>query len=848
MFGLRTIWRARRALAAAALLVLAAATDASAQTDQQVADKLRIAPQQVERLSQEMGLSKAALERLTQEDLPGVIQQVEHPDLPWKRVEFRLLQERDENGNIPPDALPKAIRQLDSFRARAFKFSVAGVPVRSADSQRAFLLPPTAGIDRMHWRTLGPGNVGGRIRSIVIHPTQPDTMWAGSVGGGVWRSLNGGARFDPVDDLMANLAVSCMVMDPTNPDIIYAGTGEGFYPFDVQRLRGAGIFMTRDGQNWTSLASTATPDFYYVNRLAVSRDGAALLAATKTGLFRSEDAQRLTWANVLRDEVADVDFDPTDRLKAIAGGLRSGRAYYSTDGGKTWHTATHPGVWDSRVELTYAAADPSVVYASVNINGGEVWRSSDGGQSYSRMGNAAAGGGPTFYLGRQGWYDNIVWAGDPTDANLVIVGGVNLWRSTNGGNSFTDISTWEDERSAHSDHHAIVAHPAYNGTTNKSVFFANDGGIFFTSDVRTVGNDAAPPRINGWVRLVKTLNVTQFYGGAGHAGTGKIVGGAQDNGTLLFTPAAGADGWTEVSGGDGGMSAWDPTDANVLYGEYITLQIHRNTDGGATPDRRGDRYIAGNFYNFATGAWEWKPFPYHIPDAKNEDALFVAPFVLDLNNSNRILAGGVSLWRTNDAKTPNTTDCRPGRPPCGPKWASIRSGFGARISAIAIARGNSDIVWVGYENGDVYKTANGTAASPLWEKVDDNAPAPLPGRYCTRIVIDPANSSTVYVMFGGYTSGNIWKTTDGGSRWGNIGNALPEAPIRTLAVNPRNSNLLYLGTEVGLFASEDAGATWSPTNEGPTSCSVEELFWMGDKLVAATHGRGMFEIDLTPPN
>jgi photosystem II stability/assembly factor-like uncharacterized protein len=120
-----------------------------------------------------------------------------------------------------------------------------------------------------------------------------------------------------------------------------------------------------------------------------------------------------------------------------------------------------------------------------------------------------------------------------------------------------------------------------------------------------------------------------------------------------------------------------------------------------------------------------------------------------------------------------------------------------------------------------------------------------PTRYCSCITIDPQNGNTVYVAFGGYNRGNVWKTIDGGVKWSNLGNLLPEAPVRAIAVHPRKPNLVYLGTEVGLFASEDGGATWSPTNEGPTNCSVDDLFWMKEILVCATHGRGMFTIDLS---
>jgi photosystem II stability/assembly factor-like uncharacterized protein len=171
---------------------------------------------------------------------------------------------------------------------------------------------------------------------------------------------------------------------------------------------------------------------------------------------------------------------------------------------------------------------------------------------------------------------------------------------------------------------------------------------------------------------------------------------------------------------------------------------------------------------------------------------------------------------------------------------------GANISALAVASGDSDQVWVGHDNGMVFRTANGTAAQPAWQRMDATGAKPLQAqRYCTCITIDPADPAVVYVAFGGYVNGNIWATRDAGATWTNLGAALPAAPVRAVAVHPRDPRLLYLGSEVGVFASDDAGATWSPTNEGPTACSVDDLFFLGETLVCATHGRGMFRIDLS---
>jgi len=804
--------------------------------DRQVAKALGLTVGLVQVLRARRNMSHEAMKKMPENALRKAVRRLDYPDLARAREAFRTVVEKDEKGVVPPNGLPNALKQLDATRVRASAAQVAGLPTGLVLTPTTLMSPfiaPTAGLNPSHtgWTSLGPGNIGGRTRSIIPHPTLQNTMWAGSVGGGVWRTDNGGQSWTPVDDLMANMAVTCMVMDKTNPNIIYAGTGEGFSNADA--IRGAGIFRTTDGVTWTQLASTTGVNFQSLTRLALSPNGKILLAGTPKGIFRSVDPDRLTWNQVQVDAVGDVRFHPTSNTNAIAGGLDNGQAYYSTDGGQTWKTATHAGPWSGRVELTYARKNPLIVYASVQMNnGGEIWRSTNGGKSYMRRDTLLANGHSAGYLTDQGWYGNSIWAGDPTNSDFVIVGGLDLYRSTDGGNRLIDISTWWDKRSAHADHHCIVSHPAYNGTTNKTVFFGNDGGIYQTLDVSTVGNNPQLPRINGWIELDNTYGVTQFFGGAGNPTSGTIIGGAQDNGTLRFTPTGGSENWSEMFGGDGGWCAADANDPKYFYGEYVYLNIHRSSDGGASSD-----YISGQFWD--GHSWTWKPIPYRITDAMNQKALFIAPFVLDPNNSNCLMGGGFSLWRTNNAKAPNTNST-------GPIWSSVKSSIGKKISAIAVAKGNSNQIWVGHEGGEVFKTLNGTQANPVWQRMDHTGTNPLtPARYCTRITIDPSNPNIVYVAFGGYNRGNLWKTTNGGSQWSNLGNLLPEAPVRAIAIHPRKNNFVYLGTEVGLFASEDGGATWSPTNEGPTNCSVDDLFWMNEVLVCATHGRGMFTIQLS---
>ena len=700
-----------------------------------------------------------------------------HPDHPGEAALYRLEQLQNEFGRIPPNAYTRALEHIRKMR----------------EHEASMLSATGSGINNNSWNWLGPGNVGGRVRSIVIHPTQTDTMWIGSVSGGIWRTDDGGDSWSPVDDFMANLAIATMIMDPSNSNIMYAGTGEGFYNFDA--LRGEGIFKSTDGGvTWNQLASTNNSNFYWVNRLAITSDGAVLLAGTRNhGIFRSTDGGT-SWTQTLNDNIADIDFDPSDNNKAIAGGLWNGDTWYSTDGGQTWHTATFntPGIAGAgRVEVAYAPSNSNIVYASVNVNKGELWKSTDGGQTYSRVNTGNE------LLSSQGWYDNIIWI-DPTDPNYLIVGGVTLWRSSDGGTTVTQI-----QGNIHVDHHAIVSHPNFDGDNNKTVVFGNDGGVYKTDDVYAAAID--------FQDLNNNLGITQFYGGAGNKESGVVYGGAQDNGTLRY--AGDPQEWMQSFGGDGGWCAADPTDPNYLYGEYVYLRIHRSTDGGINAS-----YIFNG-----------------ITDAGN-CARFIAPFILDPNNANTMLAGGCSLWRSTNVKA--TT----------PSWTSIKGQVATNdppeITAVAAAEGNSDIIWVGYDDGRIEKTTNGTAASPTWTRMDENTPN-LPNRQVLRITIDPDDPDTVYAAFGGFSPDNLWRTTDGGMNWTDITGSgvtgLPDAPVRDLDINPDDSDILYTATEVGLFTSTDGGATWNVPHDGPANVSVDETFWMGDSLMAVTHGRGIYQ-------
>lgn len=656
-----------------------------------------------------------------------------------------------------------------------------------------------AGISPAAWENLGPGNIGGRIRSLAFDPDDATRIYAGAVAGGIWFTEDSGASWSPTDDFMANLSVSTLIFDPTDSQVIYAGTGEGTYNFE--RVRGNGIFKSTDkGQSWTQLASTQNnSSFYWVSRLTSLNDGSRLFAATQTGVYVSDD-DGVSWSQTHSGRSNDIDVNPVDDTKLILGKYNG--AQYSEDGGDTWSSAS--GIATSgRVEIAYSKSSPDTVYASVYANSGEIYKSTDGGQTYSLVNTGDN------YLGGQGWYDNALWV-DPLDPDHLIVGGIDLWRSTDGGVTLSKISTWwQSPSSAHADHHFIIEDPAYDGVDNKRVYFANDGGVYVTEDVTIALNSV------GWQELNNELSITQFYG-MGVSPDGTIVAGTQDNGTLVYK--GDSEDWVETFGGDGGFSAADPSDSNYLYGEYVYLQIHRSTSGGGVN--------SSNYIN---------------DDAmENDGPNFIAPFILDPNDANRLLGGALKLWVTDDAKANS------------PTWVSKKDSVGSPISAIAVATGNSDVAYVGHNNGSFYKSEDATNATPTWKEITDGD---LPQRYLMRIAIDPVNSDIVYASFGGYDFDNLWKSTDAGVTWssasGNDPSRIPAAPIRTVAINPTTTNNIYVGTEVGIFTSEDGGTTWNFANDGPANVSVDELVWAGDEtLYAATHGRGIWRAGLnkTTPN
>ncbi len=776
------------------------------------------------------------------------------PDQPDEAIRFRNLQLQDEMKQIPTDGLLKGKAHLelmkDALMQRAEKTGSMEV----------------ASIQPSDWVPVGPGNIGGRIRAIAIDPVNANHIWIGSASGGIWSTTNGGTSWVPADDFMANLAISTLVVNPTNPNELYAGTGESF---TSSGLRGLGVFKsTNGGLSWNQVASTnptiapppgcgvigsaPCPGFwFYINRLAISSDGSAILAATGGGIALSLDGGA-TWVQRGVTSTMDIDFRPGDSTQAVLGQLA--RAFFTTNGGQNWTQATFTppisnggtGSTNGRVELAYAPnGAPQIVFAAVNNNGGDIYRSTDGGQNFVQVRTGSN------FLSKQGDYANIIWV-NPQDPNVVVVGGLDLWRSTNAATAnpinLTQISQWQcatgsntncEGTSAHADHHMIVAAAGFNNTTNKRVYFGDDGGIYRTDDISAVG------MTNGWVSLNSQLGITQFYSAVATPDL-TLIGGTQDNGNqrnppdTSYTPPYNPQAWDTPNGaeGDGGFVAADPTDFRYVFAEYTYLTISRSVDGGAS---FGPIYC--NPANIVASTRQCTSST-GIADAAN-GANFIAPFILDPSDPDRMLAGGLSLWRANDVHSALV-----------PTWSAIKPPIsdGATppsnvpISAIVVARNNPDLIVVGHNGGQIFRTSNGTAASPTWTQID----AGVPDRFVTRLTIDSTKSPNwIYVTLGGFSPDNVYVSKNLGASWTDItgtgATGLPDVPVRSLIISPVNPKNLYVGTEVGLFASEDAGATWQLPQGGPANVSVDEVFYSGRHLLAATFGRGIYTTQNTFP-
>jgi photosystem II stability/assembly factor-like uncharacterized protein len=682
------------------------------------------------------------------------------------------------------------------------------------------LLSGNGPLDQLSWTSLGPAPilngqtagqqpVSGRIAAIAADPRDAATIYLAAAGGGVWKTTDAGNSWTPLTDDQATLFMGAIALAPSNPDVIYAGTGEATN--SALSFTGHGVLKSTDaGQSWTLLGTDVfdrrtisqivvapdDPDTVYV---AVGGAGVHGLAGN-TGIWRSTDGGA-TWTDTTAAisttaSFTDVEIDPTNSqtLYAAVGSFRGSSAngvYKSTDGGTTWAIAGNFPVRasDGRMTIAVAPSDPQTLFVSVSGSGQggsafghlvEMLKSTDGGSTWTDLTNLPD-------LGGNGWY-GLPLAVDPSDVNTLYAsaGGNEIVESNNGGATWFSLVVGADGNGPHPDHHAFAF------DANGHLLDGNDGGIWRLDNPQFTQEH--------WTDLNTNLQLTQYIGIAVDPADPTIAyGGSQDNGTSKFTGSAA---WTLVALGDGGFVRIDPTHPSTVYHEFFNIDLERSDDGGLT--------------------WVQKTTGINHSDPSNT----YIPYVMDPGNSQRLVLGTNRVYETT-----NRGDLwRPISQPSQGGWNTS-----ANVDSLAIAASDANTIYAS-AGGHLFVTFDDGVT---WQQRD------VPGvtDHFQDIQIDPADRLTAFAVRDRFGGGHVFMTTDGGQTWTDISGNLPDLPAYTLARDP-STQVLYVGMDDGVYVSTDQGGDWSRLGTGLPHAQVKELELLpGLHLLAAgTHGRGVWEL------
>lgn len=690
-------------------------------------------------------------------------------------------------------------------------------------AERANQRPASGSLTLTQWAERGPANIGGRTRALLVDAADPsgNTVWCGSVGGGLWKTTNGlnaNATWQSVDNFFSNLAITTLAADPRNANTMYFGTGEGYLNADA--IRGEGIWKSSNhGQTWEQLASTVGVNFQYVQKLVVHPTTGDVYAGTRAGLFRSTNGGA-TWIKVLGaglgavvDRIADIEIAADGKLFATAGIGQTDGIYRSPTGdANSWtklNTLTDSGLPTTgyeRIELACAPSRARRVYAIMESTstGGllNLYRSDDWGDTWVTM--TMPGGNATALASAQAWYDLLAGV-SPTNPDLIYVGGLDVFRSTTAADDpviWTKVSNWTAAVTSagylHADHHAIAF------ATPDICYFGNDGGVSITQNA-SVESPATPifsTRVGG-------LNITQFYACAVHpTNVNYFLAGAQDNGTQLFN-GAGVVRTTTATGGDGAFCFIDENEPQYQFTSYIYAQYRRSINGGTSFATTNISTTLGSFIN-----------------------------PTDYDSRSNAMYGGYGnnqMFRWLDATTTAATTAT----------AVPLPGAGT-VTHVTVSPSVLNRVYVGTNSGRVLRvdsTLNLAPRAPVVTEIK----APMTGSVSC-VAIDRTNEQHLVVTYSNYGVTSVWETTNGGTAWRNVEGNLPDMPIRWALFDPTDGTRIMLATELGVWVTDNLSAAtvnWQPANTGLANVRVDMLRMrtVDKQVAAATHGRGLYTTD-----
>lgn len=642
------------------------------------------------------------------------------------------------------------------------------------------------------------GVTSGRIRAILVDAADATgkTVWIGGVDGGLWKTTDitvNPANWSVVNDYLSNLAIADICQDPTNSNIMYFCTGESYYNSDA--VAGVGVFKSTDhGATWGLLSSTTL--YTQCTRILCDYLGNVYLGTRGYGLLRSTNGGT-TWTtitpSVMAADICDMEISSTTaagRLHVVSG-IFSTQMYRFTDApetvsptsGWTAPTTAFPS-YSMRAEIACSGNVLFAAPANSSYQVPTIYKSTDGGANWSAV--ASQPGSGTWANG-QGWYALGV-AIDPSNSNNCIVGGLDAYLTTNGGTSWTKISSWYGTTGqyVHADIHDIVWYDSGN-----KLLFACDGGIHYSADKGSTIRD----RNTG-------LRLKQFYSVAIHPSTTNyFLAGAQDNGNHQLT-SSGLGSSIEVVGGDGAFVAIDQDQPQYQFCAYVYNQYRRSTDGGNS----------WSTINFSGSAGQ-----------------FINPFDYDNTNNKLYAAHNAGYYlRWDDPQTGSTSST-----------LAISAFNGAKVSNVKVSPFTSNRVYFGTAGGRVVRVDNANTASPTATNLTS---ASMAG-YVSCINVGTSDQYLI-ACFSNYGVMNVWVSTDGGTTWTGVDGNLPNMPVRWCMFEPNDNSRAIIATETGVWETsllDGANTAWIPSLNFPSVRTDMLAFRSSDgTLAAATHGRGIF--------
>jgi len=673
----------------------------------------------------------------------------------------------------------------------------------------------------------GATRIGGRIVCMAIDPNNSNNLWVGSGSGGMYKSTNAGTSWTNVVTNLPVLGVSSIIIDPSNSNIIYAGTGElysteytynntGFNVWKTRGTYGIGVIKSTDGGvTWAQIMPKISSNLFAINMLAFQPgNSSTIYACASDGLFRSTNSG-IGWTKIYNGvNVRDIAINPsnTDQIVITVGNLTNPTkgVFRTTNGNNatpTWNAIS--GGWPSNFAgyINLDNVGSAVLAASVGVSStgtpNEIYSSTDFGATWSVLSNSN-------HCSYQFWFAHTV-AINPFSTDSIMYGGVYLYRHKTTGSKATI-------NGPHADQHDIKFDPARRGV----VYVCNDGGVYKSTN----GGSSFTAINNG-------INATQFFASLGVSKTNAnlMVGGLQDNGQVVYN----GTNWITPTGagGDGTACAIHPSDNNILLASRDARAIKLSTDGGSS------------FSELTNSSWAF---------AGDSRTAFCAPIAFAPSNGNIVYQASDNLHKsTNAGSSFSNNTLGTGSPATTPN--NFIEAIHKTAIALAVSPTNENKVYVStspfaqYDNDDNRLYVTGTPN--ILKTTSGGTPfasikGSLPDRFVMDFAISKFNDDSVYIVLGGFGTSHVYLTPDGGTTWQSIDVGLPDVPFNAIVIDPVNPKTIYAGCDFGVFVSPDRGANWYNFSNGFTDATLvmDLQIDANKKLIAATHGRGVYRSDL----